>query len=1522
MGSDTFVRLSDLVESLAALPGFGSLSVEAAVMDHVGVTDVEVDLAGTIVTQKVTVAVDEELAFDLPGFGGIQVVVGGGSGFFELPVEIVLDTAGGSLSFQALRVTGQLALRVPRTMLKPMRQVSGAWVEAPGETREFALSTTVTIGSDGNVTIDGGLTFELEPAMVADTGVIISASGVQLVFSDAAVPPGAPAGFRGVYIGSAALSMQDPGFPVTGLSLQNALIGSGGFSGDVDVDLNLAGSLAGFDFILTHFGLTFLQNAITGSDIRGQVNVPFFDGPVDVALSLSSDGTFAVGLASATGLASLSIDGLLDLELDSLEFASRAGVAELSLGGILTLTFSDELDFPSFKLSKLTVTSEGDVIIEGGWIDLGDALAFDFHGFQMELTRIGFGSEGDGATKRNWIGLSGSIKLVDGLAVGASVDGLKISWKAAPADPSDLDVQLTIDGIGVELIIPDVLEFGGTVHFLDDTATNTRGFAGDVHLSLPTLNFTGEASILVGRQGSTTFFYLAVAADLPLGIPLAQSGIAFYGFQGLIGFSVYPNRTPDQAWYEDWYAKPTPGVTSAMKWYPPVSDAFAIGLGATLGTFPDNGFAVSGKVLIALVFPGPLLLIEGRANFLAPRGDLNSTDPSRPPFRALMVLDGREGTVLLNLSAIYEKAPLIKLAALAEAFFSFGDPGAWHLYLGVDEPKEKRISAEVLDFLEARAYWMLTAADLRFGAWAGYEGDWKFGPLKVVLEAWIEGGATVGFDPVQIAGFLDLHGAVKLRAFGVGLGLSVDARLEAEAPKPFRVKGDFDVEIEFPWPIPDVGATVKLEWKGPQDPPDFPEVIKSISIEHALTGGSWNATGGIIPDSQPVPMDGRPVISFARAVEDGVAFTGAAATTPYVLEQAGAYTFKHRLTGVSILDITGGQPVPVSGVWKAAVAADRDVASKLEVRGKNPFDYYGSSSTTYAQWIVDHLPNFPCGGDTSGKPTCQELDTVAPNQLLTGAVDVGELRVEPAPQDSVLGALLTTGPGVTRGILRIREARALRVTFPGPVESVELLARVRGKLRGFAIRSNQVVGEELLVAANELQTMRFGKDLQMDDLVVSGGDADLIQICWRPAGSAEQGNRQSMLQLATAESIDQWYREEEIFKANRRYRVTVTTESTRSGPAGDDTNTETASLTFKTAAPPALAPRVHWIPPDTGEAQSGNPYDSLAPYVLETVPSAGQRPVYRSYDLVVNFNQNYIESMYTGDLRIRLFAPGDREVTTGTGLPSAWGRGRDLQLTTTEELWLNELSTMGCQVVDVQTDHIIHQTTLGTNDTALLLGADLRHEARLFAAGVEAHRFSFVTSRYRDFEEHLESFDGHVWVDEIPTPSASRLETLVAAARAGGLALDPVEAALFEELYYDVLGLPQRELPDAVEWSEVRGPGGAVGLLLASPEPIDWRRVTPDVRRRQFVSSGPGIPGLPLNAYVPRETVWIRHADGSSALVFFPSATLAAGPVPNGRFRITFTFARDLPGLPLLSVAGDSGAETATHSLVLPAVAQ
>ena len=62
----------------------------------------------------------------------------------------------------------------------------------------------------------------------------------------------------------------------------------------------------------------------------------------------------------------------------------------------------------------------------------------------------------------------------------------------------------------------------------------------------------------------------------------------------------------------------------------------------------------------------------------------------------LAVLDFRSGTFLVGVDAEYEfgdKGQLIEIGGSAEAYFSFADPMAWHLYLGRKDPKEKRIRA-------------------------------------------------------------------------------------------------------------------------------------------------------------------------------------------------------------------------------------------------------------------------------------------------------------------------------------------------------------------------------------------------------------------------------------------------------------------------------------------------------------------------------------------------------------------------------------------------------------------------------------------------------------------------------------------------------------------------------------------------------------------------------------------------------------------------------------------------------------
>lgn len=1522
MPAETFTPFSYLISSLTDIEGLPLDSVmgefqDAAFLDRFGITDFSGQETATERSQTLTLAFSEEFSFEIPSVSGLEIVLGGSGGVTELPFTVTVDKT--TSQFRSAGITGIVTVRFPRAWLKPMRKntTTNEWEEDPSAAhRQVVLTGTISIDQAGQVSFSGSNSFSLPPAMIGDTGVIIEMNDLRIVFNDADVPAGAPAYFRrGVYIQTAAISMRDPSFPIQSVSVTDCYIGSGGFSAEIDVNTNLTGELGGFEFSLTQFGLDITQNSVTGCDIQGSLRVPWFDDQVSVKLDIASNGDFSIGLGVSSGVEVLSISGLLDLKLSAVEFGVKNNVPELALSGELEFGTVGGLDLPDFVLKRLTINAKGEVTIDGGWIDLGDALAFDFNGFQMELTRIGFGTEGS----ENWIGLSGSIQLSDGLAVGGNVDGLRILW-----DPSNLaSLRVTVEGVGVNLTIPDTLTFEGYVRFINDPATSTVGFSGDITLSLPTLNFTGAASLLIGRRGNDPFFYIAVTADLPVGLPLAQTGIAFYGFQGLLGFNVYPDKNPDEHWFEDWYlgsatwasrsGKPgSIGVTQSSKWRPQVP-AFAIGLGATLGTFPDNGFSVNGRVLLVLILPG-LLMLEGRANILAPRSDLSSNDPSKPIFRALVILDANEGTFLMNVGAQFDKSPLIKVGGTMEAFFDFNDLMAWHLYLGIDDPKTKRIQATILGFLQANAYWMLTARDLRFGAWVGYDERWTFGPLEVRLAAWMEGGATVGFAPVQIAGFLELYGEVSLKAFGIGVGLSAHARLEAEAPQPFRVKGTFRVKIELPWPFDDIGANVTIEWSGNQTPPDFlPEVFRPLTLEHALTDVTWppyNTPLGL------VPADARPILTFDRPVRDAtLPFGGADVYTP---ESVGKFKFQYDLTEVTLRDNTAGVDVPLRGTWKASATPTGSPSSKLEVFGKNPFAYNSTRTNSYIAGILLHT-SYPCGEDVFvGKRTCVELAGVPIGERILDERDWGNVKLVVGTfygqasyahalpvADRIFGGILGIANQRLRPCIHVDRALGSRFIFAQAVEDVQVTVLVEGHLRVVGLLGNNFVSTATAGNTN-FQLVTLSLNGPIDQIVFQGYDAKIGQICFHPAGTRQRAEDQARYRSSTSQWVESYYQEEDLMRPGHNYTLTARVVATRY-PDGA-TQTYNQSTTFTVAQPPGApdASLPQWQPAQTGNTPQPNPYRDLAVYVAETIPADGQRPVYTTYDVSVNFNQNYIESLYTGDMRIKIFGPGDAELTPLGGIGLVFGRNRTATLTTTDETWLSVLDGMSCVPVTVDRTRIVTPTTVTTTANLELQPASL-HRAVLYGLGREVFSWSFVTSKYESFTDHFNSYRGTQWTEDIGPFDTARLETLLLAAQAGGPSYDPAEVPAFQEIYYDLFRLPSRGFPLSLEWTEIRSPAGAVALYLSSPEPIEWTRIDLAVRLRT-------VFGL----WVDQPVVLVRNEDQTKAFVFFRTTTGLPINVPIGAIEFRFTYRKEGPGLPKLSSGGVSTPETVVHRLDVP----
>ena len=168
-------------------------------------------------------------------------------------------------------------------------------------------------------------------------------------------------------------------------------------------------------------------------------------------------------------------------------------------------------------------------------------VALDLYGFRLEISRIGFGSTDDG---RRWVGFSAGVHLVDFLPTGVSVEGLRITW-----DPTGhVPVQVTLQGVGLELTLPGVLTLDGDVAFVNEDVE--RYFKGNVKLALLSLGITLDASIKVGRnlEEDYKFVYTFMDVTLPVGVPLFATGAALYGISGMYGMNVNPSATNG-----DWY---------------------------------------------------------------------------------------------------------------------------------------------------------------------------------------------------------------------------------------------------------------------------------------------------------------------------------------------------------------------------------------------------------------------------------------------------------------------------------------------------------------------------------------------------------------------------------------------------------------------------------------------------------------------------------------------------------------------------------------------------------------------------------------------------------------------------------------------------------------------------------------------------------------------------------------------------------------------------------------------------------
>ena len=968
--------------------------------------------------------VAEEIVFGIVGLDGFALVLGGASttsllfGMEMRPGEFKLKIGAGA------------RLRFPPSILKAVHHDGDTWVPDPARPfAEIEILVAVIIDHQGNVTFDGANAFTLQPAMVADSGFVIEGE-VALDLSETTGLPesavlGLPPSWQGVVFRTFQVHLPPAiteAVPIASVAFENFHIGSGGVTGRIRLNgAPAAGALAGFPFTPTAFEILLKQNSLVGASLAGRITLPFLDAPMDVEVGFDLSGNMTVEIgAGSGGLVSVDKPGLLAMTIESVAFEKEGELFTVALSGTLTPKVAG-LEWPTFRVERLSIDSEGHVRIEGGWLDLPEQYVLGFYGFQLSISRIGFGTETDG---KRWIGFNGALRLVDGLSAGASVEGMRVRWSpSGPPNPS-----LSLEGVGIEFEVPGAVSFKGFVAMREPEPGVFR-FDGDIELQLIALGLSIDGQVVIGYNAPEdfTFFAIYVGVELPAGIPLWTTGLGLYGLAGLFALNMEPGRRDDEAWYAiqpapSWYHRNPPGVGVAeLRKWDDAEGSLGFGAGITIGTVVDNGFTFAGKMLFVIVFPGPILMLEGRANVLKERASLSD----EPVFRALVVLDGREGTLLAGLDAHYaiaDDGELIDIAGSLEAFFDFDDPNAWHLYLGIDEPREKRIGADIFfHIFRSEAYLMINPDRLRTGAWVGMDMRWQFGPLRVVLQAWMEGHAQLSFKPIYLQGSLTIHGGLEVSVFGFGFSLGATATLSAGVFDPFYLRADLSVSVGLPWPLPDFDVDIALEWGPEADPPLLPATVKEVSVAHEIVSATWPLPAGslLLPkidtapvpgffDNQPpvlpnintappaanllpvVPLDARPDITFGRPVLDEALVGDNPSPTgwTWIGDQSankGPAQVRARLTEVSLDRWSGSSWLPVArsavtanpagvprlhGVWMPAPDAGGPANVKLRVWSKTPFSFTSHTGGEWDNWFLGAYPGYPCIDRPKDRQVC------------------------------------------------------------------------------------------------------------------------------------------------------------------------------------------------------------------------------------------------------------------------------------------------------------------------------------------------------------------------------------------------------------------------------------------------------------------------------------------------------------------------------------------------------------------------
>lgn len=523
---------------------------------------------------------------------------------------------------------------------------------------------------------------------------------------------------------------------------------------------------------------------------------------------------------------------------------------------------------------------------------------------------------------------------------------LRLIFPAGEGTPS-----IELRGLGVSVNIPNVLEGSGRLMF---GAGGAVGGAIEARIIPAKLQVTGALVIEPVAEENYTFVFVQIGVLFPVGIPLAQSGMALYG---LIGRFVANGRRalPD---VEDpiereiqWHGR------DPLSKYSRQRGQWAIGLGAVIGTMPDTGFSFNALGMLSVSFPEISVVFGIDAKFMEmpsvateERRDVNRANLSLK-LLGLVAID--EQSVKIGIRGTFEIPEVLKLLVPISAYFPIrktpASPFDAYVRIGSDgvrpppgsgfprlgDPVTLQFLPSTLNvrvwsylmFEEKRLYALggddrfdFTGFSIGFGA--GFTLEWGGGPIRLSASAKILIG--VGTKPLTMVGGIFVRGELWL----VILGISISGELLLKlSEREQRLTGEFCGAVSFLFFS--IRGCVRFELgTNPDLEIPFPgQLIPKLDLtdRRGVVTGTLNALpSDVIPAQVPIVWsDTVPVLSFLHHLKSlldtssNITRTGQPPTAPlWTGTNELKYTF--RLTGVELWQQVDGTFAKLPGTLPAA----------------------------------------------------------------------------------------------------------------------------------------------------------------------------------------------------------------------------------------------------------------------------------------------------------------------------------------------------------------------------------------------------------------------------------------------------------------------------------------------------------------------------------------------------------------------------------------------------------------------------